>query len=267
MLPVVSFRVIAEPAPAVAGPVSAETTTSDEATAVPDSGTFFAFSSVSFEAKLRVATLEPRDVGVRRTVTCRVAAGARLNAPPPATIEYSAVPTSVVEVTFRVAVPMLRTVTARSLNEPWLTLPKASDAGAVSMSGKATPVPDSGTFFGFSSVSFEAKLKVATLEPREVGVRRTVTCQVAAGARLNAPPPATIEYSAVPRSVVEVTFRVAVPMLRTVTARSLNEPWLTLPKPSDAGAVSMSGVARTAPPRYRASAKSARPLIMAPPAK
>src|SRR5215813_10384396 len=136
MLPVVSFRVIVKPTPAVAGPVSAETTRSDKATPVPDSGTFFGFSSASFEAKLRVATLEPREVGVRRTVTCRVAAGARVKAPPPATIEYSAVvPMSVVEDTFRVAVPVLRTVTARSLNEPWLTLPKASDTGAVSMSG------------------------------------------------------------------------------------------------------------------------------------
>src|SRR5262249_61595263 len=142
MLPVVSFRVVAEPAPAVAGPVSAQTRASDEAPAVPDSGTFFAFSSVSFEAKLKVATLEPREVGVRRTVTCRVAAGARLNAPPPATIEYSAVATSVVEVTFRGAVPMLRTVTARSLNEPWLTLPKASDAGGASMcAGESTAPP------------------------------------------------------------------------------------------------------------------------------
>src|SRR5215813_5248050 len=122
MLPVTSFTVIAKPAPAVAGPVSAEVTRSDRDTPVPDSGTFFGFSSVSFEANLRVATLEPAEVGVRRTVTCLVAAGARLNAPPPATIEYSAVALrSVVEVTFRVAVPVLRTVTARSLNEPWLT--------------------------------------------------------------------------------------------------------------------------------------------------
>src|SRR5262249_21846018 len=141
MLPVVSFRVIAEPAPAVAGPVSAETTRSDGATPVPDSGTLFAFSSLSFEAQLRVATLEPREVGVRRTVTSRVAAGARLNAPPPAMIEYSAVPRSVVEVTFRVAAPVLRTVIARSLNEPWLTLPKTSDAGAVSMSGVESTAP------------------------------------------------------------------------------------------------------------------------------
>src|SRR5215813_12871447 len=115
MLPVVSFRVIAEPAPAVAGPVSAETTRSDETTPVPDSGTFFGFSSVSFEAKLKVATLDPSDVGVRRTVTRRVAAGARLKAPPPDMIEYSAAagPASAVEVTFRVAVPVLRTVTPR----------------------------------------------------------------------------------------------------------------------------------------------------------
>src|SRR5215467_14716632 len=109
MLPVVSFRVIAKPAPAVAGPVSAETTRSGKATPVPDSGTFFGFSSVSFEAKLKVATLEPREVGVRRTVTCRVAAGARLNAPPPATIEYSPVPRSVGEVTLRGGGPVLRT--------------------------------------------------------------------------------------------------------------------------------------------------------------
>src|SRR5262244_2014340 len=160
---------------------------------------------------------------------------------------------------------MLPVVSVRVIAKPAPAL-----AGPVSAettrSGKATPVPDSGTFFGFSSVSFEAKLKVATLEPREVGVRRTVTCQVAAGARLNAPPPAMIEYSAVPRSVVEVTFRVAVPVLRTVTARSLNEPWATLPKESDAGAVSMSGVESTAPPTYRASANSARPLTVAPPA-
>jgi hypothetical protein len=46
----------------------------------------------------------------------------------------------------------------------------------------------------------------------------------------------------------------------------LNEPWVTLPKASDAGAVSMSGVESTALPTYRASAKSARPLIVAPPA-
>src|SRR5262245_62450718 len=136
MLPVVSFTAIAKPAPAVVGAVSAETTRSDEATPVPDSGTFFGFSSVSLEAKLRVATLEPREVGVRRTVTGRVAPGPRLNAPPPARIEYSAVvPRSVVDVTFRVAVPVLRTVTVRSLNEPWATLPKSSDAGAASMSG------------------------------------------------------------------------------------------------------------------------------------
>src|SRR5215831_20176035 len=104
MLPVVSVRVMAKPAPAVAGPVSDETTRSGKATPVPDSGTFFGFSSGSFEAKLKVATLEPREVGLRRTVTCRVAEGARLNAPPPATIEYSAVPRSVVEVTFRVEI-------------------------------------------------------------------------------------------------------------------------------------------------------------------
>src|SRR5262245_55009090 len=140
MLPVVSFRVMAKPAPALLGPVSAETTRSSGPTPVPDSGTFFGFSSVSLEATLRVATLEPRDVGVRRTVTRRVAAGARLNAPPPDTIEYSPAdaPESVLEVTFRVAVPVLRTVTARSLDEPWVPLPKASDAGAVSMSGVAT---------------------------------------------------------------------------------------------------------------------------------
>src|SRR5262249_59629002 len=112
MLPVVSFRVIAEPAPAVAGPVSAETTRSDEATPVPDSGTFFGFSSVSFEAKLRVATLEPREVGVRRTVTCRVAAGVRLNAPPPALLEDSPVPTSVLPLTLRLPVPLFRPATS-----------------------------------------------------------------------------------------------------------------------------------------------------------
>src|SRR5262245_17591453 len=144
MLPVVSFRVMAKPAPALLGPVRTETTRSEEATTpVPDSGTLFGFSSVSFEAKLRVATVEPREAGVRRTVTRRAAAGARLNAPPPATIEYSAAaaPESVVEVTFRVAVPVLRTVTARSLDEPWVTLPKASDAGAVSMSGVDRAAP------------------------------------------------------------------------------------------------------------------------------
>src|SRR4029453_17174904 len=108
-----------------------------------------------------------------------------------------------------------------------------------------------------SSVSFDAKLRVAAFVPRDVGVRRTVTWRVAAGARLNAPPPATIEYSAEagPTSVVDVTLRVALPVLRTMKAKSLNEPWVTLPKPSDAGAVSMSG-ARAALATYRASAKS-----------
>src|SRR5262245_55915080 len=141
MLAVVSLRVMTRPAPPAAGPVSAETTRSVGATAVAERGTPFGFSSGSLEAKLRVAALVPRDVGVRRTVTSRLAAGARLNAPPPATIEYSAAaaPESVVEVTFRVAVPVLRTVTARSVDEPGATFPKAGDAGAVSMSGVETP--------------------------------------------------------------------------------------------------------------------------------
>src|SRR5262245_52213133 len=123
MLPVVSFRVMAKPAPALAGPVSAETTRSDEDTPVPDRGTLFGFSSGSFEAKLRIAALVPSDVGVRRTVTSRLAAGARLNAPPPATIEYSAAaaPESVVEVTFRVGVSVLGNVNVRCLEETGAT--------------------------------------------------------------------------------------------------------------------------------------------------